>query len=99
MLAYAVVMATDVATPGAFFRDAAFHLVAVAALWCGITLIARFNALGYFLLAAMLALLPAAVELLEQPNTYFHAGGYAVAACALALVAWPIMEWNRRGAQ
>ena len=76
-------MATNVATPGAFFREAAFHLVAVVAVWFGVTHIARFNVLGYFLLAAMIALVPAAIELLEQPNPYLHANGYAILAFAL----------------
>jgi hypothetical protein len=90
MLLYAALMATNVATPSAFFRDAAFHLLEVAAVWYGVTRIARFNALGYFLLAAMLVLFPAAIDLLEQPNSYFHANGYAVVAIALAFLAWPL---------
>jgi membrane protease YdiL (CAAX protease family) len=95
MILYAVLMATNVATPGAFFREAAFHLLAVAALWYGITRIARFNILGYFLLAAMFALVPGAIELLEQPNPYLHANGYAVLTFALAILAWPLMRWQR----
>jgi membrane protease YdiL (CAAX protease family) len=98
MILYAVLIATDVATPGAFFREAAFHLVVVAALWFGVTHIARFNVLGYFLLAAMLVLVPGAIELLEQPNPYLHANGYAVIAFALAILAWPLLRWQRGGA-
>jgi len=97
MILYAVLMATNVATPGAFFREAAFHLVAVAVLWYGVTHIARFNVLGYFLLAALIVLAPAALDLLEQPNPYLHANGYAVLAIALAILAWPLMLWQRAG--
>jgi membrane protease YdiL (CAAX protease family) len=97
MILYAVLMATNVATPGAFFREATYHLVAVAAVWFGVTHIARFNVLGYFLLAAMIALAPAAIELLEQPNPYLHANGYAILAIALAILAWPLMLWQRAG--
>jgi hypothetical protein len=97
LILYAVLMATNVATPGAFFREAAFQLVAVAAVWFGVTHIARFNVLGYFLLAAMIALVPAAIELLEQPNPYFHANGYAILAIALAILAWPLIHWQRAG--
>jgi membrane protease YdiL (CAAX protease family) len=95
MLLYAALMATNVATPGAFFREAAFHLVTIAALWYGITHIARFNVLGYFLLAATITLVPAAVDLLEQPNPSFHANGYGVLAFALAILAWPLLRWQR----
>ena len=95
MILYAALMATNVATPGAFFRDAAFHLIVIAVLWYGVTHIARFNALGYSLLAAMLVLVPGAIELLEQPNPYLRANGYAVAAIALAILAWPLMRWQR----
>ena len=59
------------------------------------THIARFNVLGYFLLAAMLALVPGAIELLEQPNPYLHANGYGVIAFAIAILAWPLMRWQR----
>src|SRR6202049_2631496 len=95
MILYAALMATNVATPGALLREAAFQLVLVASLWYGVTHIARFNVLGYFLLAAMVALVPGAIELLEQPNPYLHANGYAVLAFVLAILAWPLMRWQR----
>jgi len=47
------------------------------------------------LLAAMTALVPAAIELLEQPNPYLRANGYAVATAAIALLAWPLIRWQR----
>ncbi len=99
MIFYALVMATNVATPGAFFREAAFHLVAVAVLWYGVAHIARFNVLAYFLLAVMIALVPGAIELLAQPNPYLHANGYAVLAIALAILSWPLMRWQRSARQ
>jgi membrane protease YdiL (CAAX protease family) len=95
MILYALLMATNVATAGAFFREAVFYLAVVAALWYAVTHIARFNALGYFLLAAIITLVAAAVDLLDQPNPYLHANGYAVLALALALVAWPLLRWQR----
>ncbi len=95
LILYAVLMTTNVATPGAFLRDAAYHLVAVIVLWVGVTRIVRFNTMGYFLLSAMIALVPAAVDLLQQPNAYFHANGYIVIAFALATLAWPAIYWRR----
>ncbi|HLJ24832.1 MAG TPA: type II CAAX endopeptidase family protein [Candidatus Acidoferrales bacterium] len=96
MILYAVLMATNVATPGAFFREAAYHFVAIAAVWYGVKHVARFNVLGYFLLAAMIALVPAAIELLQQPNPYLRANGYAVALVAIATLAWPLARWQGR---
>jgi len=95
MILYAVLMATNVATPGAFFREAAFQLLLVAALWYGVAHLARFNVLGYVLLAAMLTLVPGAIDLLEQPNPYLHANGYSVLAIAIAILAWPLYRWRR----
>jgi len=97
MVLYAVVMATNVATPGAFLREAAYRLVLIVVLWVGVTRIARFNVMAYFLLAAMIALVPGAVNLLRQPNAYFHLNGYAVVAVGLAILAWPLVLWQRGG--
>ena len=91
VVAVAMLMVTDVATPGGFLREAAFHLVTIGVLWIGVTHIIRFNVMGYFLLAAMTVLISGAVELLGQPNASFHANGYAVVAFAVVLLAWPVM--------
>jgi hypothetical protein len=90
----AVLMTTNVASTSSFVREAAMHLVVVLVFWYGVTRLARFNVLGYFLLAAMLALIPAAISLLQQPNAYFHANGYAVAAFAVGILAWPLIRWR-----
>ena len=95
LILYAALMATNVATPGAFFREAGFQLVALAALWFALTRIARFNVLGYVLLVAMIVLIPAAIDLLDQPNPRLHANGYAILALALVVLAWPLMRWQR----
>ena len=98
MILYAVLMARDVATPGAFFREAAFQLLVVAALWYGVAHIARFNVLGYFLLASMMTIVPSGIDLLEQPNPSLHANGYAVLAIAIVILSWPLMRWQRGAA-
>ena len=91
----AALMATGAATPGGFLREAALRLATLTALWFGVTCVARFNAMGYFLFAAMTALVPGAMDLLSQPNTYFRANGYIVIVFALALLAWPMALWRR----
>ena len=95
LVLYAVLVTTNVAAPGAFFREAAFHLVVVVVLWYGVTRIARFNVLGYCLLAATMALVTPAIGLLQQPNFYLRANGYAVVVFALAFLAWPLVRWQR----
>jgi hypothetical protein len=97
LILYAVLMATNVATPGAFLREAAFYLGVIVAIWFGVTHIVRFNVMGYFLLAAVVAMVPSAIELIDQPNPYFHANAYSVLACMLAMLAWPLIYWRRSG--
>jgi membrane protease YdiL (CAAX protease family) len=99
LILYAILSATDVATPGAFFREAAFRLLVAVAVWFGVSRLVRFNVLGYFLLAATITLASGAVELLEQPNYYSRANGYAILACALAALAWPLIMWRRQVAR
>jgi len=91
----AVLLATNAATPGTFLQEAAFHVAIIAALWLSVKHVLRFNVLGYFLLAAITAAIPGAIELLTPPNTYFRANGYAVIAFAVALLAWPLTLWLR----
>jgi hypothetical protein len=91
----AVLFATNTATPGTFLQEAAFHVAVLAAVWLSVNHIVQFNVLGYFLFAAMTALIAGAVELLAQPNAYFRANGYAVIAFAVALLAWPLASWFR----
>jgi membrane protease YdiL (CAAX protease family) len=99
LVLYAALTSMNVATPGAFLRDAAFRLVLGAAVWFGASRIVRFNMLGYFLLAATITLVPGTIDLLEQPNPYFRAHGVAVLACAIALLAWPLALWKRPAGQ
>jgi hypothetical protein len=91
----AVLLATNVATAGAFLQEAAFHVLIIVALWLGVKHIVRFNVLGYFLFAAMTALIAGAIEMLAQPNAYFRANGHALIAFAVAILAWPLASWFR----
>ncbi|MGH9594079.1 MAG: hypothetical protein ACRD5L_13390, partial [Bryobacteraceae bacterium] len=93
----AALITTNVANSGSFLREAMFHVVALTVLWFGIARIARFNVMGYFLLAAMIVMVPGATELLEQPNAFFHANGYVVIVFALGILAVPLLLWRRGG--
>jgi hypothetical protein len=92
----AALLATNVASPRAFSSVAAFYLLAIFVLTLGVTRLVRFNVMGYFLLVAIVWLVPAAFELLEQPNSYFRANGYAVIVIALAILPWPLVHWRRK---
>jgi membrane protease YdiL (CAAX protease family) len=91
----ALLLATNAATLGTFLREAAFHVAVLAIAWLAVKHVLRFNVLGYFLLAAMTVLIPEAIDLITQPNAYFHGNGYAVIAFAAALAAWPLVSWVR----
>jgi hypothetical protein len=39
-------------------------------------------------------MLPGATELIEQPNPYLRANGYAILVFALAILVWPLMRWR-----
>jgi hypothetical protein len=92
----AALMATNVASAGAFLSATAFYLLAIVALSLGVTRLVRFNVMGYFLLVSIVWLVPADIELLEQPNSYFRANAYAVIAIALAILSWPLVHWRRK---
>jgi membrane protease YdiL (CAAX protease family) len=92
----AVIATSDVATSGAFLRDAAFRLLVIVVVWLGVTRVVRFNLMGYFLLSAMIVLASGAFELLKQPNVVFRFDGCAVLAFALGLLAWPLLLWRRK---
>ncbi len=94
-LVVAMLMTGNVATLGSFLRDAAVRLVILIVMWVGVTRLIRFNLVGYFLLVAMISLVSGAVELLQQPNAYFHMNGYAILLCVLAGLTWPLVVWRR----
>jgi hypothetical protein len=45
---------------------------------------------------ALLTLLAAAAQLLEQPDAFYRANGYAVILMMLLLLAWPLSVWRMR---
>jgi membrane protease YdiL (CAAX protease family) len=98
-VAVAVLMASGYASMGSFARAAGLTLLTLAVIWLGVTQLARFNLMGYFLLIMLLALAEGGGQLLQQPNPFFRANGYAVVAFAVALLAWPVVAWRRAAGQ
>ncbi len=93
----ALAMVGSWGSPAHFAKQALLNLIALGVLWWGVTRVVRFNLLGYFLLVATMTLLRGALELLQQPNSFFRANGYAVVAFLLALLIWPLVAWRRAG--
>jgi len=91
-----MLFATNAATRGTFLQETALQLVVFSTAWLAVKHAFRFNMLGYFLLAAMTALIPDAAELVRQPDAYFRGNAYAVFAFAAALLAWPLVCWLRK---
>ncbi len=77
------------------FAQKAFAIFAgLMFVWWGAQRLVRFNLLGYFLVAMVLSLVPAAAELLRQPNSFYRANGWAVIAMLAALLLWPVAAWQ-----
>jgi len=91
----ALVQAGQWGSSADFAKRVLLELVILALAWWGVALVVRFNLLAYFLIAATVTLTGAATRLLQQPNPFFRANGYAVAGAALALMAWPLVAWLR----
>jgi len=94
-VALAALAASGYANAGSFARGAGLTLLTLAVIWLGVTRLARFNLMGYFLLLMLLALAESAGQLLQQPNPFFRANGYAIVAFAVLLLAWPAVAWRR----
>ena len=61
--------------------------------------IVRFNVLGWFLAVATATLGGSAVEMISQPNHYYHVQGVIMLVVLAILLFWPILMWNRRSSE
>jgi membrane protease YdiL (CAAX protease family) len=78
-------------SPADFAKQWLGQLIFLAAVVFGVTRIARFNLLGYFLVLAIPSLLLGAAELLSQPNGYYHHQGYLVLVVLAGFLIWPLV--------
>jgi hypothetical protein len=91
----AILLTPQSGSVGEVVQSALVSFVQFGVIWWGARRIVRFNLLGYFLAAMLLALAPAAADLLRQPNPLFHANGWLVVAAGVVLLLWPLVEWKR----
>ena len=99
VVALAALASSGYASAGSYARGTGLTLLMLAVIWLGVTRLARFNLMGYFLLLMLLALAESGGELLRQPNPFFRSNGYGVAAFAVLLLAWPLVAWRRAAGQ
>jgi membrane protease YdiL (CAAX protease family) len=63
----------------------------------GMRRVVRFNLLGLFLVITCTALLGGAMELITQPDAFYHTNGYAILLAVVLLLVWPLLSWRLRG--
>jgi hypothetical protein len=81
-------------TPTDFFKQFLLNAILLAITVNGIRLVSRFNLLGLLLAIASVDLARGAVELLSQPDSFYHAQGYLVVATLALLLGLPLVVWR-----
>jgi len=76
-----------------FLKQWIASAVFLAVVIFGIAHVVRLNLLGYFLVLAIPTLLAGCVELLAQPNGFYHTQGMVCAASLGVLLIWPVASW------
>jgi membrane protease YdiL (CAAX protease family) len=95
LLLLAVALIGSWGSPADFAKQVLLQFLLLAVYAFGVSRVFRFNMLGYFLLAALGSLALGAADLLQHPETFLRWNGYATAAAALLLLAWPLAGWLR----
>ena len=80
-------------SPADFAKQWIARAVFLAVVVFGVTKVARLNLLGYFLMLAIPGLLLGAVELLSQPNAFYHQQGAICLGALAVLLIWPLAAW------
>jgi membrane protease YdiL (CAAX protease family) len=80
-------------SPEDFVRQWIARAVYLAVVVFGVTKVARLNLLGYFLVLAIPGPLLGGVELLSQPNAFYHQQGAVCLGALAVLLIWPLAGW------
>jgi membrane protease YdiL (CAAX protease family) len=86
-------MVGDWGSPADFAKQWIARAVFLAVVVFGVTKVVRLNLLGYFLVLAIPGLLLGAVELLSQPNAFYHQQGAICLGVLAVLLIWPLTGW------
>ena len=76
-----------------FLKQWIASAIFLAVVVFGIVRVARLNLLGYFLIFAIATLLTGCVELLSQPNGFYHVQGMVCIAALVITLIWPLSAW------
>ena len=87
LVACAVVASPGWGSAGDFVQKRLVVFAALALIWWGSRRIARFNLLGYLLVALLLALAVPAADLLKEPNPFYRGNGCRRRGCGRGAVA------------
>ncbi|HKF26388.1 MAG TPA: hypothetical protein VKB24_10435, partial [Candidatus Acidoferrum sp.] len=92
-LAASLAMVGDWGSPADFAKQWLVRLVFLAVVVFGVSVVARLNLLGYFLVLAVPSLLGGAESLLREPNGFYRRQGYIALLSLAVLLVWPLAAW------
>jgi len=80
-------------SPADFLKQWVASASFLAVVVFGVVQVIRLNLFGYFLVLAIPGLFAGALELLSQPNGFYHAQGWLCVAALAVLLIWPTAAW------
>jgi hypothetical protein len=93
-LAVAASLVSNWGTPADFFKQFLLNAMLLGIIVNGIRRVSRFSLLGRLLVIASVDLATGALELLSQPDSFYHTQGYLVVATLALLLGLPLMAWR-----
>ena len=90
----AATLVRDWGSTGDFVQQYVFRCIFLAVVVFGVSWLVRLNLLGVFLVIFGSAMVSSAFALLQQTNSFYRGGAYAILAILGAVLAWPLIKWG-----